>query len=59
MTGVLRLDLVGVGGAAGAAIRGGEAGIITASSLQRGPVHLAQLEVFSPEQAAQHPLRAP
>ena len=59
MIGVLRLDSVGVGGAVGAAIHGGEAGIIMGSLPQRGPVHLAQREVFSPEQVAQHLLRAP
>src|SRR6267378_1614701 len=46
MTGHLHLDSAGVGvGVGGAAIRGGEAGIIMGSSRQRGPIHLAPQEI--------------
>ena len=53
MIGLLHLASAGVGGAVGAAIHGGEAGIITGSWRRRGPIHLAQLEISINEQVAQ------
>ena len=57
-TGVLHLDLAGVGMAGGGAIPGGDQAIM-GSSHRGGPIPLAQPEALTRERAVHRPVREP